>query len=325
MTVIVEDLSVSIAGRRLVDGVGLTLTSGERTALVGASGAGKSLACAALAGTLPPGATATGRLTVRRTDRPEPDDGVNLLDLPAARRPSSSRIALVQQDPSTSLHPLETVGTQVAAAARAAGASRDGARSRALELLERVGLDADLAARVPARLSGGQRQRAAVALALACEPVLIVADEPTTALDVVARAELLAVLVEVTSPWSDSVGGADKGAADAPALLLVTHDLPAAGTCERVVVLDEGQVVESGDSRSVLTRPLHEVTRAMCEAAREESLAGALAAIESRAAVDDCALCEITQGESGRRPGYMPRSRVLAAGAPSSAQGRHGE
>jgi len=263
----------------LVDGVELSLAPGSRTALVGASGAGKSLTCAALAGTLPAGLEASGSLTVEadgagasagsRTASGQGDggeEGVNLLGLPAAQRPRNGRIALVSQDHSTALHPLIPVGRQIALASQAAGRSRDEARQRATDYLYAVGLDESFADRVPGRLSGGQRQRVSLALALAAEPALIIADEPTTALDVVARAEILGLLSSLTS------------LPQAPALLLITHDLPAAAICENIAVLHDGAIIESGQTRSVLTRPEHPVTAAMCEAGAEETIDGALAA-----------------------------------------------
>jgi len=272
VTIVIRGLVVEIGGRRLVDGVSLQLAPGTSTALVGASGAGKSLTCAALAGTLAPEARTEGLLA---QEDAQADGATNLLPLTAQRRPDGARVALVQQDPATALHPLVPVVKQVALAARGArrGLGRRQATSRALTLLDAVGLDAELAERVPGRLSGGQRQRAALALALACEPALLVADEPTTALDVVARAEVLDVLTGVLASLGER----------APALLLVTHDLPAAALCDRIAVMHDGKVIESGDALAVLTAPQHPVTRAMCAAAREETIAGARAAVEARA------------------------------------------
>ena len=278
MTIVLRSLVVRSGGTTLVNGVALRLAPASRTALVGASGAGKSLTCAALAGTLPASLEVVGSLTVEPDDADAGSDprasspaggedgGVNLLGLPAALRPRGSRIALVPQDHSTALHPLIAVGRQIALASQAAGRSRDEARQRATDYLYAVGLDESFADRVPGRLSGGQRQRVSLALALAAEPALIIADEPTTALDVVARAEILRLLNSLTS------------LPHAPALLLITHDLPAAATCENIVVLHDGTIIESGDTRSVLTRPEHPVTAAMCEAGAEETIDGALAA-----------------------------------------------
>ena len=278
MTIVLRSLVVRSGSTTLVNGVALRLAPASRTALVGASGAGKSLTCAALAGILPSSLEVAGSLTVEPDDADAGSDpsvsspaggedgGVNLLGLPAARRPRGSRIALVPQDHSTALHPLIAVGRQIALASQAAGRTRDEARQRATDYLYAVGLDESFADRVPGRLSGGQRQRVSLALALAAEPALIIADEPTTALDVVARAEILGLLSSLTS------------LPQAPALLLITHDLPAAAICENIAVLHDGAIIESGETLAVLTRPAHPVTAAMCEAGAEETIDGALAA-----------------------------------------------
>ena len=278
MTIVLRSLVVRSGDTTLVDGVDLRLALGSRTALVGASGAGKSLTCAALAGTLPAGLEVSGSLTVEPDDvgsdngsRADSDQGggtevVNLLRLPAARRHRSCRIALVAQDHSTALHPLIPVGRQISRASQAAGYTQGEADVRATDYLYAVGLDESFADRVPGRLSGGQRQRISLALALAAEPALMIADEPTTALDVVARAEILRLLTSLTS------------LPEAPALLLITHDLPAAAICENVVVLHGGAVMERGPAAQVLVHPEHPVTVAMCEVAAEETIDGALAA-----------------------------------------------
>ena len=283
MTIVLRSLVVRSGATTLVDDVDLHLAPGSRTALVGASGAGKSLTCAALAGTLPAGLEVTGSLTVA-PDGADPDhdsrassdpadqaSGVNLLGLPAAMRPRSCRIALVSQDHSTALHPLIPVGRQISLASQAAGRTQSEADVRATDYLYAVGLDESFADRVPGRLSGGQRQRISLALALAAEPALMIADEPTTALDVVARAEILRLLTSLTS------------LPEAPALLLITHDLPAAAICENVVVLHAGAVIERGPAARVLARPEHPVTVAMCDAAAEETIDGALAAVGAAA------------------------------------------
>ena len=283
MTIVLRSLVVRSGATTLVDDVDLHLAPGSRTALVGASGAGKSLTCAALAGTLPAGLEVSGSLTVA-PDGADPDhdsrassdpadqaSGVNLLGLPAAMRPRSCRIALVSQDHSTALHPRIPVGRQISLASQAAGRTQSEADVRATDYLYAVGLDESFADRVPGRLSGGQRQRISLALALAAEPALMIADEPTTALDVVARAEILELLTSLTS------------LPEAPALLLITHDLPAAAICENVVVLHAGAVIERGPAARVLARPEHPVTVAMCDAAAEETIDGALAAVGAAA------------------------------------------
>lgn len=217
----VDDLVVrDPSGRVLLGPVTLRVAPGERVAVLGASGAGKSLLAAGLSATLPPGLVAAGRV---RTGGAWRD--------PADVR--ASGVSLVHQESSTSLHPLYRVGTQLDRAARL-GRRRSRAAGRAAPpvdvLVERVGLDpGSVRRRLPAELSGGQRQRACLALALACAADLLVADEPTTALDTVTEADVAALLADLPARGT--------------ALVLVTHDHALAARCtDRTVVLEGGRV-----------------------------------------------------------------------------------
>jgi oligopeptide/dipeptide ABC transporter ATP-binding protein len=250
----VENLRVSFPageGERVypVDGVSFALERGETLALVGESGCGKSLTSLALLRLIPsPGRIEDGS-TIRLGD-------TNVLALrgEALRRIRGRRIGMVFQDPMTSLNPVFTVGDQIAEGVRAHfDVSRAEARRRALRLLQEVGIP-DPAARLdayPHQLSGGMRQRVMIAIALSAEPEILVADEPTTALDVTVQAQLL----EVLDRLRDSHG---------MAVLLITHDLGiVAGRADRVAVMYAGQIVEEAPTASLFARPSHPYTQGL--------------------------------------------------------------
>ncbi|TNM64636.1 ABC transporter ATP-binding protein [Streptomyces sp. NP160] len=255
----VRGLTVASAERALLRGVDLDVPEGglpgARTALVGASGSGKSLTAAAVLGRGLPGLRVTGSVRV---------GGAEVLGVPPQRRPAASRASSVGQDPSRALHPLVAVGAQVASPLRAQGLSRRAARSEALDLLAAVGLAGGraVADARPGELSGGQRQRACLALALARPGPLVVADEPTTALDVVTQTGVVELLRERT-------GGPGQ-----PALLFITHDLAvAAQLCQRVVVAAEGRVVETAVCSHLLAGPSSAAGRSLVTATRRAASA----------------------------------------------------
>jgi peptide/nickel transport system ATP-binding protein len=233
---------------RAVDAVSFRLARGETLGLVGESGCGKSTLAQALIRLLPP----PGRITAGRVEF----EGRDLLSLDEAdlRRVRGARIGFVFQEPAMALNPVFTIGDQVAEALTVhALASRAAARRRAVELLDLVRIP-DPAARArdyPHQLSGGMRQRVLIAAALACQPALVIADEPTTALDVTIQAEMLDLLRDLRARFG-------------LALLLVTHDFGVvASLADRVAVMYAGRIVETGASRDVLRAPAHPYTRAL--------------------------------------------------------------
>ncbi|NIL90461.1 putative D,D-dipeptide transport ATP-binding protein DdpD [Rhodococcus fascians] len=228
---VVEDLCVDAGRTRIVNGVSFEIPAGRRVGLLGASGSGKSSIASALVGSLPPGLTCSGRVVV---------DGHDVAGVPTPQRPRSARPAMVFQDSATALNPMVTVGAQLR--------TRDAAA-----LLERVGLHdtARVLASHPLELSGGQRQRVCIAMALARQSSLVIADEPTTALDVLSQARVLDALGQV------------------PSLLLITHDIAvAAQLCDHVLVLDSGRIIESGSTAEVLKSPRSDRARQMIDVAR---------------------------------------------------------
>ncbi|QKW09005.1 ABC transporter ATP-binding protein [Streptomyces sp. NA04227] len=242
----VSELTVDFGELRAVDGISLRLEEGGALALVGESGSGKSTVAAALLGLHHgTGARLGGTVRVDGIDVQAADEG----ELRALR---GARAAMVFQDPLSALDPYYSVGVQIAEVYRVhRRVSRRAARARAVEVLDRVGIP-DAARRVRARpheFSGGMRQRALIAMALACEPRLLVADEPTTALDVTVQAQILDLLHELRT--ETGLG-----------LLLVTHDVGvAAQSVDEVLVMRDGRAVERGELRQVLPEPREEYTR----------------------------------------------------------------
>jgi oligopeptide/dipeptide ABC transporter ATP-binding protein len=249
----VERLTVEFpAGRsavRPVDGISFSLDRGETLALVGESGCGKSLTSLALLRLLPPPGMIAAESSIRFDG-----SSVAALDAEALRRLRGRRIGIVFQDPMTSLNPVFTCGDQIAEGIRAhADLSKAEAWRRAVALLTEVGIaDPEARARAyPHQLSGGMRQRVMIAIALASEPDLLIADEPTTALDVTVQAQILELLDALRRK---------RGMA----LLLITHDLGVvAGRADRVAVMYAGRIVEEGPTADVFARPSHPYTKGL--------------------------------------------------------------
>lgn len=243
-----------VTGNRVlhaVDGVDLALRAGECLGVVGESGSGKSVTALSLAGLVP---TPPGRIVAGRVMH----GGEDLLDVPfeRLRRIRGGAIAYVFQDPLSSLHPLMTIGDQIVEGLRAHGsASRAESRSRAVELLRLVRIpnpDRRFEA-WPHELSGGMRQRVAFAMALANEPGIVIADEPTTALDVTVQARILALVNRLRR---------ERGMA----VLFITHDIGVvAALCDHVTVMYAGRIVEAGPTKAVLNSPMHPYTRGLID------------------------------------------------------------
>jgi len=248
----VEGLGVTTRHTPLLSDVDLSVRRGERVGLIGESGSGKSLTALAVMGLLGEDLDVDGQVRLVGHEG-------NLLEHSerALARIRGSDMAMVFQEPMTALNPTMRVGAQVAEVMRVHGtATKRQARRRAVELLDQVGLPdpAHVARAYPHQLSGGQRQRVVVAIALANDPVLLVCDEPTTALDVTVQALVLDLIVSGVQ------------ARDA-ALLFITHDLAVVATvCERVLVMYGGRIVEAGPVSEVFTAPRHHYTAGLLAA-----------------------------------------------------------
>jgi len=254
----VKNLSVHAGSKTLVSNLSFTLEKGERLGLIGESGSGKSLSSLAITGLLPTGLVATGSVELA---------GQQVIGTPDRQldRLRGTAAAIVFQEPLTALDPLMRVGKQIAEPL-ARRARRDGrpldSHPLALNvnsLLTEVALGEPerIARSYPHELSGGQRQRVAIAMALACRPDLLIADEPTTALDVTTQAEILALLDRLVR---------DRNMA----LLFISHDLPVvANNVNKVIVLRQGEAVEAGPVETVFTQPQHDYTKSLLSAARQ--------------------------------------------------------
>ncbi|HLF40035.1 MAG TPA: dipeptide/oligopeptide/nickel ABC transporter permease/ATP-binding protein, partial [Acidimicrobiia bacterium] len=225
-----------------VDGVDLALAAGESVGLVGESGCGKSTLGRAVLGLLPAGTEATGRVVL---------DGANLSADPGAwRRARGDRLGLVFQDPATRLDPLQRVEDHFVETIRAHRPGVGGAQARrmAAEALAAVGLPADRARRYPHEFSGGMRQRIMIAMAISCHPALLIADEPTTALDVTIQAQILEIMKTIKRTFGTTI-------------LLITHNLGViAEMADRVAVMYAGNIVEYTDAQSLFYQPKHPYT-----------------------------------------------------------------
>ena len=271
----IENLALTIHGAPILQDVDLTIAPGQVVGLVGESGSGKSMTALALMGLLPRGADATGQIWLDDTDLATLSEAA-LCDI------RGRRISMIFQEPMTALNPVKTIGDQVAETLLIHGrANRDDAQRMAADKLARVGLPQDRFPldRYPHELSGGQRQRVCIAMAIALHPDLLIADEPTTALDVTTQAQILDLLKEL-------VAEEDMG------LLLITHDLAVvAGMADHVAVMRKGVIVEQDQTETLFRTMSHPYTRQLLEASghvpADQSTPTDVPLLEVRGAVRD--------------------------------------
>ncbi len=252
----VTDLRVEIAGHqgtvRPIDGVSLEIAAGQAVGLVGESGSGKSMTLKSILGLLPPDAKVTSGSVVF--------NGTDLTQLSPARlnKIRGRRIGMIFQEPMSALNPVMRVGNQIAEGPRVhLGLSRAQSVQRAIDLMRRVGIpEPERRFRAyPHEFSGGMRQRVMIAMALSCDPELILCDEPTTALDVTIQDQILRLLVQLCQESGTS-------------LMFVTHDLPVvAQVCHQVAVMYAGRIIERGTVSQVFSQPLHPYTLGLLRSA----------------------------------------------------------
>ena len=250
----IQNLSVVIHGTPILHDVSFDIAAGEIVAVTGESGSGKSMTAMSVMALLPTGAKATGRLTL---------DGRDILSTDEATLCTmrGNEMGMVFQEPMTALNPVQTIGAQVAETIRIhERISKKQALIRASETLERVGLPNDRfpLSRYPHELSGGQRQRVVIAMAIALRPKILIADEPTTALDVTMQATILELLKDLAAEFGMG-------------LLMITHDLAVVSNiADRIVVMQNGQVVEQGETQQLLSDMQHPYTKALFAASAHQ-------------------------------------------------------
>ncbi|WP_227989301.1 ATP-binding cassette domain-containing protein [Morganella morganii] len=239
----VKDISITTGHHTLVSAVSFRLMEGERVCIIGSSGSGKSLTAKAVIGTLPADLSLQGSIRI---------NGADVSGIHPSRRPQHALCSAIFQDSSTALNPLMPVGRQLALALNTGD---DAILSSLLDALQ-LGDIPRLLSRYPAELSGGQRQRICIALALMGNNRLLIADEPTTALDVISQQQVLQVLSQRSVRILP------------PALLFITHDIAVATQlCQRGIVMEKGQIVECGTMHRLLHAPVHPYTRRLVQAA----------------------------------------------------------
>lgn len=252
MTLRVLELGVRIGDTQVLHDVSFTIENGERLGLIGASGSGKTILALAVAGLLPEGAITSGRIEL---------DGVNLLTMtePELAAIRGDAIGFVFQEPKSALNPLIPLGKQITESLNIHyQLSKSQRTEAAYKLAERVGLDqpSELLRSYPHQVSGGQRQRVAIAAAIATSPSVLIADEPTTALDVTVQHEILQLLRTLNT--TEMMG-----------MLFITHDLAVLSqVADCALVLDKGTVIERGTVEQITSAPEHPITQALVTAAR---------------------------------------------------------
>jgi ABC-type dipeptide/oligopeptide/nickel transport system ATPase component len=243
----INDLSISFGMQHAVENVSFTIERGETLSIVGESGSGKSVTAMAILGLLPPTARVSGEIFF---------EGSNLLSATPKqiRSVRGDKIAMIFQEPMSSLNPVFTIGEQIEEAVFIHRNERKKvAKSMAIEVMEEVGLDGERFSAYPHEFSGGMRQRVMIAMALVCEPVLLIADEPTTALDATTSRQIMELLLEIKETRGMS-------------MLFISHNLHlVTSIADTVCVMQQGGIVEQGTAASVLKQPSHQYTRELID------------------------------------------------------------